>query len=76
MLKSVECAARWDVPYKFNPSVTLGSATANEFGWRDHRVFVWVGVSQRCGALHVFLVQLQTGRMQGSRVCCALDCAD
>ena len=33
------------MPYKFDPAVTLGTATANEFGWRNHRVFVWVGVS-------------------------------
>lgn len=39
------CTARWDVPYKYDPAVTLGTATANEFGWRNHRVFVWVGVS-------------------------------
>ena len=45
-LNKIRCAARWDVPYKYDPSETLGSATANEFGWRNHRVFVWVGVSQ------------------------------
>ena len=39
-------AARWQVPYKFHPEVTLGKAVASEFGWRNHRVFVWVGVSQ------------------------------
>ena len=38
-------AARWQVPYKFHPEVTLGNAVAGEFGWRNHRVFVWVGVS-------------------------------
>ena len=38
-------AARWQVPYKFHPEVTLGNAVAGEFGWRNHRVFVWIGVS-------------------------------
>ncbi|CAK0748752.1 hypothetical protein CVIRNUC_001857 [Coccomyxa viridis] len=40
---------RWQVPYKFHPEVTLGNAVASEFGWRNHRVFVWVGVAVACG---------------------------
>ena len=59
LLKPWERAARWDIPYRYNPSETLGSATANEFGWRNHRVFVWVGVSQPSSDPPDELIKLQ-----------------
>ena len=42
-------AGRWAVPYKFDPSITLGQAVARTFVFRIERVWVWIGVAVVCG---------------------------
>ena len=38
-------ADRWNAPYQYDPSVTIGQATLAHYDFRQHRIWVWLAVA-------------------------------
>lgn len=38
-------ADRWNAPYQYNTSMTIGQATLQRYGFRQHRIWVWLAIA-------------------------------